>query len=158
MIDSTWSSPLGCVHLYLHYSVPGGPIAVPLDPGRGEDWVLAEGFRSDMLVWLRLEGLRVASRCHLRVPLWFNGRSWKPPSRATSSPTSPCATSRSTARIPGTISSAWPGRWVGVFHKGQSQRKRTLHAQNLVREPHAGASKADSPVIGLACSAEVSDA
>jgi hypothetical protein len=90
---------VGCVHLYLHYSVPGGPIAVPLDPGRGEDWILAEGFRSDMLVWLRLEGLRVASRCHLRDPLWFNGRSWKPPSRATSSPTSPCATSRSTARI-----------------------------------------------------------
>jgi Ni,Fe-hydrogenase III large subunit len=54
---------VGCVHLYLHYSVPGGPIAVPLDPGRGEDLVLAEGFRSDMLVWLRLEGLRVASRC-----------------------------------------------------------------------------------------------
>jgi Ni,Fe-hydrogenase III large subunit len=61
---------VGCVHLYLHYSVPGGPIAVPLDPGRGEDWILAEGFRSDMLVWLRLEGLRVASRCHLRDPLW----------------------------------------------------------------------------------------
>jgi NADH ubiquinone oxidoreductase, 20 Kd subunit len=83
-----------------------------------------------MLVWLRLEGLRVA-RCHLRDPLWFNGCSWKRPSRATSSPTSPCATSRSTAHIPGTISSAWPGQRVRVFHKGQSQPKRTLHGRTL---------------------------
>jgi Ni,Fe-hydrogenase III large subunit len=31
---------------------------------------MAEAFRGDVLVWLRLEGGRV-SRCHLRDPSWF---------------------------------------------------------------------------------------
>jgi Ni,Fe-hydrogenase III large subunit len=31
---------------------------------------LAEGFRGDVLAWVRLDGARVA-RCHLRDPSWF---------------------------------------------------------------------------------------
>ena len=36
----------------------------------GEGLGLAEGFRGDVLAWLRLDGPRVA-RCHLRDPSWF---------------------------------------------------------------------------------------
>ncbi len=50
--------------------LPGGPVATALEAGGGEGLGLAEGFRGDVLVWLRLDGLRVA-RCHLRDPSWF---------------------------------------------------------------------------------------
>jgi Ni,Fe-hydrogenase III large subunit/Ni,Fe-hydrogenase III component G len=52
--------------------LPDGPTMTVLD-GAGEDGEglgLAEGFRGDVIVWLRLEGRRVA-RCHLRDPSWF---------------------------------------------------------------------------------------
>jgi len=52
--------------------LPAGPIRV--DPPRTsetrEGLGIAEAFRGDVLVWLRLEGDRVA-RCHLRDPSWF---------------------------------------------------------------------------------------
>ena len=53
--------------------LPGGPIAVALDGGEGlngEGLGLAEGFRGDVLAYVRLDGARVA-RCHLRDPSWF---------------------------------------------------------------------------------------
>jgi Ni,Fe-hydrogenase III large subunit len=50
--------------------LPDGPIAVALDAGSGEGMSLAEGFRGDVLVWLRLDGGTIA-RCHLRDPSWF---------------------------------------------------------------------------------------
>jgi len=50
--------------------LPEGPIAVALAGGGREGLGFAEGFRGDVLVWLRLDGLRVA-RCHLRDPSWF---------------------------------------------------------------------------------------
>ncbi|HYA06398.1 MAG TPA: hydrogenase expression protein HypE [Xanthobacteraceae bacterium] len=52
--------------------LPGGPIAGSPDGGRpdGEGLGLAEGFRGDVLAWVRLDGRRVA-RCHLRDPSWF---------------------------------------------------------------------------------------
>jgi Ni,Fe-hydrogenase III large subunit/Ni,Fe-hydrogenase III component G len=52
--------------------LPDGPIANPLDDSvaASEGLGLAEGFRGDVLVWIRLDGLRVA-RCHLRDPSWF---------------------------------------------------------------------------------------
>jgi len=63
--------------------LPAGPIAVALDGGEGlngeglngeglnsEGLGLAEGFRGDVLAWVRLDGARVA-RCHLRDPSWF---------------------------------------------------------------------------------------
>ena len=52
--------------------LPDGAIAVPVTTAAGmsEGLGLAEGFRGDVLAWLRLDGLRVV-RCHLRDPSWF---------------------------------------------------------------------------------------
>ena len=52
--------------------LPDGPIAaeVSLRGGVTEGLGLVEGFRGDVLAWVRLEGDRVA-RCHLRDPSWF---------------------------------------------------------------------------------------
>jgi Ni,Fe-hydrogenase III large subunit len=53
--------------------LPDGPLAAPVTAAAGkisEGLGLAEGFRGDVLVWLRLDGDRVA-RCHLRDPSWF---------------------------------------------------------------------------------------
>ena len=50
--------------------LPAGPIAVALAGGTGEGLGFAEGFRGDVLVWVRLDGGKIA-RCHLRDPSWF---------------------------------------------------------------------------------------
>ena len=36
-----------------------------------EGLALVEGFRGDVLVWLRLDGDGTIARCHLRDPSWF---------------------------------------------------------------------------------------
>ncbi len=51
--------------------LPEGPIAVELDAAAGEGLALVEGFRGDVLVWLRLEPDGTIGRCHLRDPSWF---------------------------------------------------------------------------------------
>ncbi|HLP69342.1 MAG TPA: NADH-quinone oxidoreductase subunit C, partial [Rhizobium sp.] len=53
--------------------LPDGPIAVPVpDLGRTcEGAALVEGFRGDILVWLRLSADSTVERCHLRDPSWF---------------------------------------------------------------------------------------
>jgi Ni,Fe-hydrogenase III large subunit len=62
---------LSLVHQILE-RLPGGPLSVPIasvaEPREG--MALVEGFRGDILVWLRLDGGRV-DRCHLRDPSWF---------------------------------------------------------------------------------------
>ncbi len=52
--------------------LPDGPIAAALDGGGavGEGLGLAEGFRGDILAWVRLDGGQV-EHCHLRDPSWF---------------------------------------------------------------------------------------
>ena len=52
--------------------LPDGAIAVPVtaSAGTSEGLGLVEGFRGDVLAWVRLDGLRVV-RCHLRDPSWF---------------------------------------------------------------------------------------
>lgn len=52
--------------------VPDGPLSGSLgaEAGPREGMALVEGFRGDVLVWLRLDGGRV-ERCHLRDPSWF---------------------------------------------------------------------------------------
>jgi len=53
--------------------LPAGPVLEPVDPAGSrirEGLGLVEGFRGDVLVWVRLEGQRV-TRCHLRDPSWF---------------------------------------------------------------------------------------
>jgi Ni,Fe-hydrogenase III large subunit len=52
--------------------LPAGAIRTSVDPAREvhEGLGMAEAFRGDVLVWIRLEDGRLA-RCHLRDPSWF---------------------------------------------------------------------------------------
>ena len=51
--------------------LPDGPIAVARSTaGGGEGLGFVEGFRGDVLAWVRLDGGTIA-RCHLRDPSWF---------------------------------------------------------------------------------------
>lgn len=52
--------------------LPDGAIRVGITPAAGtrEGIGLVEAFRGDVLVWLRIDGARIA-RCHLRDPSWF---------------------------------------------------------------------------------------
>ena len=52
--------------------LPKGPLGTHAGPFREprEGMAIVEGFRGDVLVWLRLRDGRV-ERCHLRDPSWF---------------------------------------------------------------------------------------
>ncbi|MEX0752657.1 MAG: hydrogenase expression protein HypE [Xanthobacteraceae bacterium] len=52
--------------------LPGGSVRadIPTNAGISEGAALVEGFRGDVLAWVRLDGERMA-RCHLRDPSWF---------------------------------------------------------------------------------------
>jgi Ni,Fe-hydrogenase III large subunit len=52
--------------------LPAGAVRLAIDRNGEvrEGLGMAEAFRGDVLVWMRLEGDRVA-RCHLRDPSWF---------------------------------------------------------------------------------------
>jgi Ni,Fe-hydrogenase III large subunit len=51
--------------------LPDGPQRAEIGPGSGEGMALVEGFRGDVLVWLRLNADGRLARCHLRDPSWF---------------------------------------------------------------------------------------
>jgi Ni,Fe-hydrogenase III large subunit len=53
--------------------LPGGPLRaeLPATAEAREGMALVEGFRGDILVWLRLNPDRTVARCHLRDPSWF---------------------------------------------------------------------------------------
>ncbi len=52
--------------------VPDGPTVVGVDGrGGGEGMALVEGFRGDVLVWVRLGADGRVERCHPRDPSWF---------------------------------------------------------------------------------------
>lgn len=54
--------------------LPGGPIVTPVRShgnGNVEGLALVEGFRGDILVWVRLRTDGTVDRCHLRDPSWF---------------------------------------------------------------------------------------
>ncbi len=52
--------------------LPAGPVSVPLRPGEQcEGAALVEGFRGDILAWVRIGGDGRLERCHLRDPSWF---------------------------------------------------------------------------------------
>ena len=53
--------------------LPGGPIqiALPAPHEEREGMAIIEGFRGDILVWLRLGADGRIARCHLRDPSWF---------------------------------------------------------------------------------------
>ena len=55
--------------------LPDGPVTAPIDVARtgrvGEGMALVEGFRGDILAWVRVAGDGAVARCHLRDPSWF---------------------------------------------------------------------------------------
>jgi Ni,Fe-hydrogenase III large subunit len=52
--------------------LPKGPLRVRAETGKVcEGLGFAEGFRGDVLAWLRLDGDGRIARCHLRDPSWF---------------------------------------------------------------------------------------
>jgi Ni,Fe-hydrogenase III large subunit len=52
-------------------NLPAGPLHAPAHLRAGEGMALVEGFRGDILVWLRLDAHGRIARCHLRDPSWF---------------------------------------------------------------------------------------
>jgi Ni,Fe-hydrogenase III large subunit len=51
--------------------LPGGLLRTDVPHEAGEGMALVEGFRGDVLVWLRLAADGTVARCHLRDPSWF---------------------------------------------------------------------------------------
>ncbi len=51
--------------------LPSGPICAPVSPQAGEGLALVEGFRGDILAWVRIGADGRVERCHLRDPSWF---------------------------------------------------------------------------------------
>lgn len=51
--------------------LPAGPVRVAAHGGAGEGLALAEGFRGDVLAWVRIGADGRVARCHLRDPSWF---------------------------------------------------------------------------------------
>lgn len=51
--------------------LPAGPVRVEAPAAAGEGLALVEGFRGDVLVWVRVTAERTVARCHLRDPSWF---------------------------------------------------------------------------------------
>lgn len=52
--------------------LPAGPVLAPVPSHTGEGMALVEGFRGDILAWLRLDAHGRVARCHLRDPSWFH--------------------------------------------------------------------------------------
>lgn len=51
--------------------MPAGALRTEPVVGAGEGMALVEGFRGDILAWVRLDGDGTVARCHLRDPSWF---------------------------------------------------------------------------------------
>jgi Ni,Fe-hydrogenase III large subunit len=51
--------------------LPEGPVLAPLEPDAGEGLGVVEGFRGEVLVWLKLGADGRIARCHPRDPSWF---------------------------------------------------------------------------------------
>lgn len=51
--------------------LPAGSLSVELPFMAGEGMALVEGFRGDILAWVRLDSDGKIGRCHLRDPSWF---------------------------------------------------------------------------------------
>jgi Ni,Fe-hydrogenase III large subunit len=51
--------------------LPGGAIVAPLSAASGEGAAMVEGFRGDILAWVRTRSDGHVDRCHLRDPSWF---------------------------------------------------------------------------------------
>ena len=61
---------LALIEQILH-GLPAGTIRAPLSLQAGEGVALVEGFRGDILAWVRIGTGGNVERCHLRDPSWF---------------------------------------------------------------------------------------
>ena len=52
-------------------TVPDGPVRSDVPARAGEGTALVEGFRGDVLAWVRIDADGTVARCHLRDPSWF---------------------------------------------------------------------------------------
>jgi len=52
--------------------LPPGSVCAPAAPRAGEGVALVEGFRGDILAWVRIGAGGRVERCHLRDPSWFH--------------------------------------------------------------------------------------
>ncbi|HXJ01341.1 MAG TPA: nickel-dependent hydrogenase large subunit [Micropepsaceae bacterium] len=52
--------------------LPDGPVRIDIPARSGEGVAMVEGFRGDILVWLRLDETGRVTHCHLRDPSWFH--------------------------------------------------------------------------------------
>jgi len=52
--------------------LPEGPTAAALPAGPGEGMAIVEGFRGDILTWVRLDASGRIARCHPRDPSWLH--------------------------------------------------------------------------------------
>jgi Ni,Fe-hydrogenase III large subunit len=52
-------------------NLPEGPTRIDVPSRSGEGMAVTEGFRGDILVWVRLDDAGRVARCHLRDPSWF---------------------------------------------------------------------------------------
>lgn len=52
-------------------ALPDGDLRADPTAGAGEGMALVEGFRGDILAWVRLDADGTVARCHLRDPSWF---------------------------------------------------------------------------------------
>jgi Ni,Fe-hydrogenase III large subunit len=52
-------------------ALPPGALSAPAAGRGGEGMALVEGFRGDVLVWVRVGEQGAVARCHLRDPSWF---------------------------------------------------------------------------------------
>jgi Ni,Fe-hydrogenase III large subunit len=51
--------------------IPGGPLHKPIPTRPGEGMALVEGFRGEILMWVRVSEVGRVVRCHPRDPSWF---------------------------------------------------------------------------------------
>jgi Ni,Fe-hydrogenase III large subunit len=52
-------------------NMPGGPLHKPIPTRGGEGMALVEGFRGEILLWVRVSEVGRVVRCHARDPSWF---------------------------------------------------------------------------------------
>jgi Ni,Fe-hydrogenase III large subunit len=52
-------------------TLPEGAVRTPVEPRDGEGLALVEGFRGDILAWVRIAADGRVARCHMRDPSWL---------------------------------------------------------------------------------------
>jgi Ni,Fe-hydrogenase III large subunit len=132
--------------------LPDGPVRIPLAPRAGCGLGIAEAFRGEVLVWLRLGEDGRVRRCHPRDASWLQ---WPLPEAAiegNTSPTSRSATRASTAPIPVTTSEE-PRECAGSGAARCSRHRSRKRPPRPTRRPSPNSPGASTPVPAPASAA-----